>query len=91
LLWKVRVPLAMPVVVAGIRIATVSTVGLVTVTALVGQGGLGWFILRGFNSVANRSTFIIIGVVLSVALAIAFDLVINRVGQALTPWARRVA
>lgn len=91
LLWRVRLPLAMPVIVAGIRIATVSTVGLITITALIGRGGLGWFILRGLNSVANRSTQIIVGVVLSVVLAILFDVAIERAGRLLTPWARRAA
>jgi osmoprotectant transport system permease protein len=91
MLWKVRVPLAMPVVIAGVRIATVSTVGLVTITALIGQGGLGWFILRGLSSVANRSTLIITGVALSVVLAIVLDLLINQAGRWLTPWARREA
>ena len=91
LLWRVRLPLAMPVIIAGIRIATVSTVGLITVTALIGQGGLGWFILRGLNSVANRSTLIIVGVVLSVVLAIVFDVAIQRTGRLFTPWARRAA
>jgi osmoprotectant transport system permease protein len=89
ILWRVRLPLALPVIVGGVRIATVTTVGLVTVTALVGQGGLGWFILRGLNSVANRSTLVIVGVVLSVALAIAFDLAIERVGRRITPWVRQ--
>lgn len=91
LLWRVRLPLAMPVIIAGIRIATVSTVGLVTITALIGQGGLGWFILRGFNTVANRSTFVLVGVVLSVLLAVVFDTAIQRVGRLFTPWARRAA
>ncbi len=91
LLWRVRLPLAMPVIIAGIRIATVSTVGLVTITAVIGQGGLGWFILRGLNTVANRSTFVLVGVVLSVLLAVVFDLGIQRFGRYFTPWARKVA
>jgi osmoprotectant transport system permease protein len=66
-------------------------VGLVTITSLIGQGGLGWFILRGLSSVANRSTLIITGVALSVVLAIVLDLLINQAGRWLTPWARREA
>ena len=49
LLWRVEVPLAMPVIVAGMRIATVSTIGLVTIAALIGRGGFGQFILVGLN------------------------------------------
>src|SRR5207302_1596027 len=49
LLWRVEVPLAMPVIIAGVRIATVTTIGLVTVTALIRQGGLGALILQGYG------------------------------------------
>ena len=45
MLWRVELPLALPVIIAGVRIATVTTIGLVTVTALIGQGGLGQQIL----------------------------------------------
>ena len=44
-LWRVELPLALPVIVAGLRIATVTTIGLVTVSALIGQGGLGRLIV----------------------------------------------
>ena len=49
-LWHVEVPLAMPVIMAGIRIATVSTIGLVTVGSLIGRGGVGQFILEGLRT-----------------------------------------
>ena len=49
LLLEIEVPLALPVIMAGLRIAAVTTVGLVTITALIGQGGVGFFILRGLN------------------------------------------
>ena len=49
LLWKVEIPLAIPAIAAGVRIATVTTIGLVTVTSLIGQGGLGYFILLGLQ------------------------------------------
>jgi osmoprotectant transport system permease protein len=87
MLWKVQLPLATPVIVAGIRIATVTTIGLVTVTALIGQGGLGYFILYGINQFF--STAIIAGSILSVLLAVAVDALIIRVERRITPWASR--
>ena len=84
--WKMEVPLALPVIVAGLRIATVTTVGLVTVTAVLGLGGYGFFILRGLNTFFW--TQIIVGVALSVALATVFDLSFVWAQRWLTPWAR---
>lgn len=84
--WKMEVPLALPAIVAGIRIATVTTVGLVTVTAVLGLGGYGYFILRGLNTFFW--TQIIVGVTLSVALATVFDLSFVWAQRWLTPWAR---
>ncbi|HZJ47879.1 MAG TPA: ABC transporter permease, partial [Acidimicrobiia bacterium] len=49
LFFAVELPLALPVIIAGVRIAAVTTIGLVTVTALIGQGGLGFFILHGLS------------------------------------------
>lgn len=86
-LWRVELPIASPVIVAGVRIATVTTVGLVTVTALIGLGGLGYLIV---NSGISRSfpTSIYTGVFLSVALAVLADLVLLWVQRRLTPWAQ---
>ncbi len=93
LFFAIELPLALPVIIAGMRIATVTTIGLVTVTALIGQGGLGFFILRGlqrfFSSVG--STEILLGTVLSVVLAVIADLALLLLERALTPWARRRA
>ena len=50
MLWKVELPVALPTIMAGVRVATVSTVALVTVGVIVGNGGLGQLIFRGFNS-----------------------------------------
>jgi osmoprotectant transport system permease protein len=86
LLWQVEFPLAMPVMVAGVRIATVTTVGLVTVTALIGKGGLGHFILTGLKQ--SFSTEILLGAVLSVALAVVMDGLLLLAERLLTPWAR---
>ncbi len=86
LLWRVEVPLALPVIVAGIRLATVTTIGLVTVTALIGLGGLGHFILLGIQRFFTTAT--LLGAVLSVALAIAVDVLLLLGQRRLTPWAR---
>src|SRR5207249_4871301 len=68
LLWRVELPLAAPVIIAGVRVATVTTIGLTTVTALIGQGGLGAFILEGIQRAF--STPLLLGATLSVALAV---------------------
>lgn len=86
LLWRVELPLALPVIMAGLRVATVTTVGLTTVTALIGQGGLGYFILDGLQRFF--STPLILGAVLSVLLAVVADGLLVLAQRALTPWAR---
>jgi osmoprotectant transport system permease protein len=86
LLLRVELPLALPVIVAGLRIATITTIGLVTVTALIGQGGLGYLILIGIQRFF--STPLIVGAVLSVALAVAADGALVLVQRALAPWTR---
>lgn len=83
-LVRVEVPLALPAIVAGIRIATVTTVGLVTITAFVGFGGLGDQIEAGLDR--DFSTQVVVGGALSVALALAFDVALIGVERALTPW-----
>ncbi len=85
-LLRVELPLALPVIVAAVRLATVSTIGLVMVTALIGEGGLGQLMLRGFNR--GFPTMIYVGVVLSVALAVALDLLLVGVQRLLMPWTR---
>jgi osmoprotectant transport system permease protein len=85
-LWSVDVPLAVPAIIAGVRVATISTIGLVTVTALIGQGGFGYFILIGIERFF--STELLVGAVCSVALAIAADAALVLLQRRLTPWAR---
>ena len=85
-LLRVDLPLAAPTVLAGLRIATVTTVGLVTVTALVGEGGFGSLINDGLSR--NFSTPIVVGTALSIALAIALDIVFVGVEWAAAPWNR---
>jgi len=92
LLWRVELPLALPIILAGIRIATVTIIGLVTVTALIGLGGFGRFILEGFRTInENRFTIMLVGGVLSVILAVAADLALIGGERLLAPWARRIA
>jgi osmoprotectant transport system permease protein len=89
-LLRVELPLALPVIVAGIRIATVTIVGLVTVVALLGLGGLGYLIVTiGTNRGSFGLTATLTGVVLAVGLAVAVDLALLALQRALTPWARR--
>jgi osmoprotectant transport system permease protein len=85
-LFRVELPLALPVIMAGVRIATVTTIGLVTVTALIGWGGLGQLFIDGFT--LNFPTPLFVGVVLSALLAFAADLLLVGVQRGLTPWAR---
>ena len=83
----VELPLAAPYIITGLRIAVVSTVGLVTVAAIIGQGGLGRLILDGL-----RRTFwtpMMIGASLSILLALALDALILFAGKWVTRWDRR--
>jgi osmoprotectant transport system permease protein len=89
LFFEIELPLALPVIIAGVRIAAVTVIGLVTVTALLGLGGLGQFILRGFRVLPPYPTQIIVGTLLSVVLAVAVDLALLALERALTPWSRR--
>ena len=88
-LLRVELPLAVPAIIAGMRIATVTTVGLVTVTALIGQGGLGTLILDGYGRAFK--TPLVVGAALSVALAVSADMLLLGLQRLLTPWTRRVA
>jgi osmoprotectant transport system permease protein len=90
---SIELPLALPVIIAGIRIAAVTTIGLVTVTALIGLGGLGFFILRGLNLFYSPvgTTQIVVGTVLSVVLAVVVDLSLVGLEKVATPWSRRKA
>jgi osmoprotectant transport system permease protein len=86
--FRIELPLAIPAIIAGVRIATVTTVGLVTVTALIGKGGLGQLILDGLNR--DFKTPLTVGAVLSVALAAVADGLLLLLQRLLTPWTRRV-
>ena len=86
-LWLVEVPLALPLIVAGIRLATVTTIGLTMVTAVVGIGGLGQVMLRGFNF--RNETLVYAGFVLTVGLALLADIGLGWLGRRLSPWAAK--
>ena len=85
--WRVELPIAMPVVIAGLRIATVTTIGLVAITTFIGLGGLGYLII---NSGTRRffPTSIYTGVVLCILLAVLADLGLQWIQRRLTPWAQ---
>jgi osmoprotectant transport system permease protein len=85
-LFSVELPLALPAIVAGIRIATVTTIGLITVTALIGQGGLGQFMIDGFQR--DFRTPLMVGIILSVSLAVIADLLLVGAQRLVSPWAR---
>ncbi len=85
-LVRVDLPLALPYIFAGLRVATATVIGLVTVTALIGLGGLGQQITYGFN--IDYNTPIIVGLVLSVALAAVADLLLVGAERLVVPWAR---
>lgn len=86
-LWRVELPIAMPIIVAGVRIATVTTIGLVTIATLIGMGGLGYLIVN--IGVRQRfPTATITGVVIVVLLSTFVDLGLHAFQRRLTPWAR---
>jgi osmoprotectant transport system permease protein len=89
MLWRVELPLAVPVIMAGIRTSMVVAVGYGAIAALVGAGGLGVFITRGLGLM--RDYLILVGAVPSALLAIVIDLLLGRLEVALTPKGLRAA
>lgn len=85
-LRSVELPLAMPVILAGVRVATVTTVGLVAISAVIQLGGLGRLILDGYQ--VQFTTKMVVGSALSILLAVALDLCIHRAEALATPWNR---
>jgi len=85
-LIRIELPLALPAILAGVRVATVTTIGLVTVTALIGLGGLGQLILTGL--VENFRTPLLVATLLCIALALVADLVLAGAQRLAVPWAR---
>ncbi len=88
-LLTVELPIAVPVIFAGLRVATVSNISLVSVGALIGVGGLGQLFTRGFQ--LFYSVPIVIGLVLSILLSLVADLLLVLAQRGLTPWTRAEA
>ncbi len=87
-LWRVELPVALPVIVGGLRVATVTIIGLVTVTALIGLGGLGYLIVDvGYRRFFLTAT--VVGSAGAILLAIVADRGFVILQTSLTPWARR--
>ena len=84
--FTVELPLAVPVISAGLRVAAVSNVSIVSVAALLGISQLGSLFTDGFAR--DFLDPIIVGIVASIALAVLFDVVILGLGRAATPWLR---
>lgn len=85
-LVRVELPLALPLVIGGLRLASVSTIGLVTISGILGDrfGGLGFFIFEGHRR--SFPTEILLGAVPSIVLAIVVDVLLQRLERRLTPW-----
>jgi osmoprotectant transport system permease protein len=85
-LLAIELPLAVPAIFAGLRVAAVSTISLVSVGGVLGRGGLGYLFFEGYRR--NRPNEILVGIAASILLAVAVDgaLVLSR--RALTPWIR---
>ncbi|AZA10380.1 ABC transporter permease [Corynebacterium gerontici] len=84
LLWKVDLPLAIPVLISGIRVVSVSTIGLVTIGALIGVPSLGSLFTDGFQRGINAE--VLTGIVLVVLLALLFDVLALAIKRVLAPW-----
>ncbi|MCP2031436.1 osmoprotectant transport system permease protein [Okibacterium sp. HSC-33S16] len=84
--WQVELPLAGPVLLAGLRVVSTSTVSLVTLGALVGMSGLGYLFTNGYQR--NFPTEILTGIVGTVLIAVVFDILLVLIGRMLLPWAR---
>lgn len=86
MLWRVEVPLALPTIIAGIRVAVVSAVALTTVGSILDYGGLGDLLIQG--TLTDFKSQVLATSVLCVLLAIALDLLLVGVQRTLTPWTR---
>ncbi|MED5814446.1 ABC transporter permease [Mycolicibacterium sp. 050232] len=83
---KVELPLAIPVLIAGLRVVAVTNISMVSVGSVIGIGGLGTWFTEGYQS--NKSDQIIAGIIAIFVLAVVIDTLIMLVGKAITPWTR---
>lgn len=88
LLWQVEMPLALPTIFAALRVATVSTVAMTTIGAIVGFGGLGNLIQEGLNSFFKSQ--VLVASLLCIVLAVIADVVLLALQRMFTPWKRGV-
>jgi osmoprotectant transport system permease protein len=86
-LVKVELPLAVPIIIAGLRIAVVSSISLASVGQLIGVSSLGYFIIDGFQRSFQEEIWV--GIVLIIVLALVCDLLLVGVRRLATPWSRR--
>lgn len=83
ILWKIELPLALPVIMAGIRTATVLTIGVATLATFIGAGGLGDIIYRGLSTLNNE--LVLAGAIPAALLAIFFDSILKGIERIVTP------
>jgi osmoprotectant transport system permease protein len=84
--WRVDLPLALPVILAGVRVVTVSTISLATIGALVGIAGLGSLLTDGFQR--GITSVVVVGILVTAILALALDGLLLLTGRILAPWRR---
>lgn len=84
-LLKVELPLSLPVIMAGVRISTVWTIGIATLCGLIGAGGLGELIFRGLRSLPRTADYLIAGTIPAALLALLSDFALGRIERRLTP------
>jgi osmoprotectant transport system permease protein len=84
--WRVDLPLALPVILAGVRVVTVSTISLATIGALVGIAGLGSLLTDGFQR--GITSEVVVGILVTAILALALDGLLLLTGRILAPWRR---
>ncbi|WP_437582915.1 ABC transporter permease [Paramicrobacterium sp. CJ85] len=85
--WAVELPLAGPVLVAGMRVVSASTVSLISVGSLIGVSSLGYLFIDGLNR--QFPVEILTGIVATIVIAVVFDLILVGIGRLLMPWTRR--
>jgi osmoprotectant transport system permease protein len=88
IIMRVELPLALPAIVAGVRIATVSTIGIAAIAAVIGYGGLGQLLLEGQQAHPQLHAEIATALVLTVALAVVADVLLLLLQRVLTRWQR---
>ena len=85
-LLQVELPLALPSMLAGLRVATVSTIGIITIASVIALGGLGELIYQGF--IESFRTPLVVGMTLCIALALVADVLLAGVKRLAVPWSR---